>query len=65
MIKWLTGTLTKVFLFIASLFSAKQWGKSKAQKEVAEQIAEERNEDAEISSKPFVSRPFGRMRRKK
>lgn len=57
--------ILRIFAFITSLFVAKQLGKSEANKEHAEKIAEERNEDAKIDSQPFTDRPLGRMRRKK
>lgn len=63
--KTLIDIFFKMVTVVAPLFLAKQWGSSKTKKEQAEKTAEERNEDAKISSKPFVNKPFSRMRRKK
>lgn len=57
--------ILRIFALIASLFTAKQLGKSEANKKHAEEIAKERDEDAKIDSQPFVDKPLGRMRKRK
>lgn len=53
--------IARFFMFLASMFTAKQLGKTEARKEHAEKIAEERNEDANIASEPFVDDPVNLM----
>ena len=62
---WLSSLLAKVFAMVAGIFSLRQWGKSAANKEQAEKIAEEKVEDAKIASGGFIDRPADVMRRKK
>ena len=46
------------------LFVTWQWSKARAEKKHVEKIAEEKKEDADITTKPYVDNPFGRMRDK-
>ena len=55
-----------VFILISALVvGAMRFGKYKEQKKQSDQIAKDRGRDADINSKPFISRPFSRMRSKK
>ncbi len=63
------GWLTEIALCVGGLFALVlgfwKWGKTDAEKERSEKIAEELKHDSEIISKPFTDKPFGRMRRRK
>ena len=57
--------LIKIISILSPLYLSKKWGEAKKEKELAEKNAKEAQNDAEISSKPYVDDPLGRMRRKK
>jgi len=62
---WFIITMIVALGLWAALHGYKKWGASNERRKQAERRAEDRREDAEIASKPFVDSPFGRMRRKK
>lgn len=62
---WVAEFFAKLLRIIVPLFVAKQWGAARAEQQQAEQIVEEKTEDAKIGSQPYVDNPFGRMRGKK
>jgi len=63
----MTLTLIAIGVFGAMLlvFIAMQLGKSKIKKDQAEKNAKESEENAKISSEPYIDNPFSRMRGKK
>jgi len=54
-----------IFIIIAALYGYKRWGASGEKKKAAEKEAKELKDDAKIASKPYIDKPFGRMRGKK
>lgn len=55
----------EIVLGFISLFAFWQWGKSNEKRKQAEKVAKEKIEDAEISTKPYVDKPFSKLRNKK
>ena len=51
-------------LILALIYASKNWGQSGAEKKQAETALEKKEADEKITSKPYVSGPFGRMRKK-
>lgn len=62
---FLEKLLLKIGLIFAAVFGIKKWGKAEADRDRLKEVVEERHEDAEIASKPFVSRPLSKLRFRK
>ena len=60
-------TVIVVSIVVIILFGivSLQLGVAKTKKNLAEKQAKESKEDADISSKPYISNPFSKMRNKK
>ena len=56
---WAIVAIAVAVIVLAGFF---YWGQDRQKKTTAEQIAKERDEDAEIASRPFVDDPTDSMR---
>lgn len=64
----MTGVYVTIFVLavvILSVWTSGRYGKATAEKKQAEDSAHDMEEDAAISSEPFVDNPVGLMRGKK
>lgn len=63
---WTSAGIVAVILVViaGAYWVGLRMGKTKEQKDNAQDEAEERAHDAEIAAKPFVDSPFGGMRPK-
>jgi len=57
--------LIAVLILVSALYGYKRWGASNEKAKQAKRVARDRKKDAVISGKPYVDKPFGRMRSKK
>ena len=62
---WIASILIVMVIFVAALSGYKKWGASDEKRKQAKREAKDLEKDIEIACKPYVDRPFSRMRRKK
>lgn len=59
---WVVATVLGLFGIFSVHFVSKRLGVWKEKSKQAETVVRKKKRDEKISSKPFVSNPFGRMR---
>jgi len=61
---WLQTLLIKIFGILTLIFTGNRLGRVSNQKKQAEKKIKELEKDVEISSRPYVDNPFGKLRSK-
>ena len=62
--EWFIAFIVFAFCIVALVLVSKRWGKATTKAKIEKKKAEEMKDDAEISSRPYISKPFGRMKYK-
>jgi len=62
--EWIVAIVVFVSCIVVLVLVSKRWGRATTEAKANKKKVKEMKDDQEISSKPYVDKPFSRMRRK-